>query len=115
MSSFSERDRQPLRDIVENADAIAESITDMTFAQFASDRKTIDAVERCLQRISEGVIQIGPEQIARVDTEISSVGIRGFDNFLHHEYVRVDRATVYHAATDDALVLSRAASRALAD
>ena len=113
-SLFSDRIERRLGDIVENADAIAEYIAGMTFDQFASDRKTIDAVERCLSRIAEAVIQIGPDEITKVDPAISTLEIRGFGNFLRHEYFRVDLNTVFRTATDDVPELRVAALAAIA-
>ena len=110
----SDRFARRLHDIVEIADAIAEYVARMTFDQFAGDRKTIDAVERCLSRIAEAVVQIGPEDIATVDPAISTLEIRGFGNLLRHEYFRVDLHTVFRTATDDVPALRMAAVAALA-
>ena len=44
---------QRLTDILENIDAMAEFTTDMTFAAYLHDRKTIYAVTRALEIISE--------------------------------------------------------------
>jgi uncharacterized protein with HEPN domain len=44
---------QRLRDIVENIDAIQAFAADMTFGDFVLDRKTVYAVTRALEIISE--------------------------------------------------------------
>lgn len=62
MSSRSER--LLLLDIVENADAVAEYLAGLQFAGFEGDRMRVDAVERCLMRITEAVIRIGSERMA---------------------------------------------------
>lgn len=56
----SDRVRQRLNDVIENIDRIRDHIGPMSFAEFERDAKTVDAVERCLQRITEAVIKIGP-------------------------------------------------------
>ena len=49
----SEKPARRLRDILENADAIARYTEGMDLGAFTADAKTRDAVERCLERISE--------------------------------------------------------------
>jgi uncharacterized protein with HEPN domain len=110
---FSEREQQRLHEIVDNADAIAEYLAGVELDTFRSDRKTIDAVERCLQRISEAVIQIGAERMSAIDPAISSAAIRGLGNFLRHEYFRVDLDTIYRAATRDVPMLRVSVAQAM--
>jgi len=110
---FSERERHRLYDIVENADAIAEYMMGFDVTAFGTDRKTIDAVERCLMRISEAVIQIGAERMALVSPDLSEVEVRGLGNFLRHEYYRVDLLTIYHTASEDVPALRTSCVAAL--
>jgi uncharacterized protein with HEPN domain len=49
----SENPAQHLRDIIDNIDAIRAFTPDMSLADFASDRKTVYAVTRALEIISE--------------------------------------------------------------
>ena len=59
------------RDVVENIDRIDSYLVGSDRLAFSADTKTIDAVERCLQRITEAVIKIGSDRmavIAPVDT-----------------------------------------------
>ncbi len=53
----TEREILRLHDIIENADRISRYIVDLDLPTFAADERTIDAVERCLQRITEAVIR----------------------------------------------------------
>lgn len=56
------RSRDPrvsFEDILENIARIERHTTDMDQASFAQDDKTIDAVERCLARISEAAVRLG--------------------------------------------------------
>lgn len=113
MSLFSERERQRLSDIVDNADAIAEYIAGFDAAAFGTDRKTVDAVERCLMRISEAVVHIGAARMALVSPTLSEVDVRGLGNFLRHEYYRVDLLTIYNTAAEDVPALRASCVAAL--
>ena len=61
----SEKPARGLRDILENADAIARYTEGMDLDAFTADAKTRDAVERCLERISEAARKLG-EQAPRL-------------------------------------------------
>ena len=58
----TEREALRLQDIIDNVDRIVSYVTGMEYATFAADGRTIDAVERCLQRLTEAAIKIGPER-----------------------------------------------------
>ena len=72
----------------------------MSFAEFATDRKTISAVERQLLIISEACKRINdaeagavlpPQQtLAQRAPEIPWGDIRGLGNYLRHDYRRID-------------------------
>ena len=55
----SSRVPRRLKDIIENTEAIFSYTEGMNLADFEIDRKTYDAVERCLERISEAVTKLG--------------------------------------------------------
>ena len=59
----------------------------------AFDDKTRDAVERCLERISEAARKLGSEMEERRPS-VSWRGIRGLGNVLRHEYDVVDDSTI---------------------
>lgn len=96
----TEREALRLRDIVDTIDRIAAHVGAMDFAAFAADAKTVDAVERCLQRITEAVIKIGPERMAVVSPSLPVDAVRGLGNALRHDYDRVDLRTIYMTVTD---------------
>ena len=58
----SDREQQRLRDIIENGEAAQAYLADLTVVEFARNQMLIDAVERCLQRITEAVVKIGEER-----------------------------------------------------
>ena len=49
----SEKPARRLQDIIENPQAIQRYVAGMDLSAFEKDQKTYDAVERCLERISE--------------------------------------------------------------
>jgi len=55
----SSRPIDRLRDIMANCERIERHIAGMKFAAYSRDEKTRDAVERCLQRISEAACKLG--------------------------------------------------------
>lgn len=81
----TERPLVRLRDILENIESIQDYTRGLDLAGFLKSRITIDAVERCLSRISEAAAKIGPvaeEILPGHDWR----GIRGIGNRLRHEY-----------------------------
>ena len=111
MSSSSTHLR--LEDVVENADAIAGYIAGMDEAAYMHDRKTQDAVERCLGRITEAIIQIGAHETDLLGLGVAWGAIRGLGNRLRHEYRRIDGRVIFAVVRDDLPPLREAASRAL--
>lgn len=96
----SERETLRLHDIVENIDRIESHVTGLDFAIFSTDFKTIDAVERCLQRITEAVIKIGPERMAAISPTTSAEAVRGMGNALRHDYDSIDLRIIWTTVKD---------------
>lgn len=90
----TEREALRLRDIVENIDRIESYLAGYDFDAFAEDDRTIDAVERCLQRITEAAIKIGAERMAEISPRTPAEAVRGLGNRLRHEYDMLDLATI---------------------
>ncbi|MFN3475687.1 MAG: DUF86 domain-containing protein [Blastomonas sp.] len=111
MSSSREQDR--LQDIIENAEFVASYLDDMTLQQFCGNRMTVDAIERCLQRITEAVIRIGEERIAIIAPDVPFHALRGLGNRLRHEYDMVDHDIIYAAARNDVPRLAECCRAAL--
>jgi hypothetical protein len=55
----SDQPRQRFADIVDNIEAALSYTSGMTREQFLADKKTVDASERCLSRISEAAVKLG--------------------------------------------------------
>jgi uncharacterized protein with HEPN domain len=91
----TEREALRLQDIVDNIARIESHVAGMDFVAFAADEKTIDAVERCLGRITEAVIKIGPTQMAKISPRTPVDAVRGLGNLLRHDYDGVDLGTIW--------------------
>ena len=81
-----------LRDIIANIDRVRAHLQGVT-PEAELDDKTRDAVERCLERISEAAKKLGPT-IEQRQPQVSWRGIRGLGNVLRHEYDEVDDSTI---------------------
>jgi uncharacterized protein with HEPN domain len=108
----SERPIQRLNDILENIDWIIQYTVGHTFEMFAQDRRTRDAVERCLLRISEAA-----RKLEGVVDEIASnqpwSDIRSLGNIIRHEYDSIDPAVIWKIVEDDLLPLEKAVEAAI--
>lgn len=81
----SSRPKDRLKEVIENASRILSYVEGMDEASFVSDQKTIDAVERCLMRMSEAAYKLGSE----MDLRYPGAGwrnLRGLGNPLRHQY-----------------------------
>ena len=81
----SEKPARRLEDIIENAQAIQHYVTRMDLAAFEQDRKTCDAVERCLERISEAATKLGDLASALMSDQPWQK-MRALGNCLRYEY-----------------------------
>ena len=61
----------------------------MDLTAFTEDLKTINAVERCLERISEAARKLG-DAAEELCPAIPWPQLRAIGNFLRHEYDRID-------------------------
>ena len=55
----SDKPARRFEDILDNAHAIQRYVAGMDVTAFKADQKTYDAVERCLERISEAAAKLG--------------------------------------------------------
>jgi uncharacterized protein with HEPN domain len=80
----SDKPARRLEDIIENAEAIQRYTAGMNEADFREDQKTYDAVERCLERISEAAAKLGDLAVTLVPGQPWQE-IRSLGNRLRHE------------------------------
>ncbi len=84
----------------------------MDLTAFEEDRKTYDAVERCLQRISEAASKLGDlAPVLMPDQPWHK--IRTFGNVLRHEYDLVEEGRLWEIVKTDLPGLFAAAEEAL--
>ncbi len=90
-----------LRDIVENAAFIASYIDGLDEEAFRADRMRRDAVERCLQRISEAAVKLGSDAETLLPSQPWKQ-IRGLGNVLRHGYDIVGAGEIWIMASEQA-------------
>jgi uncharacterized protein with HEPN domain len=100
-----------LNDIVENCERIAGYVRGFNRVAFERDRRTHDAVERCLERICEAAIRLGDDAVALMPDQPWSE-IRGTGNWLRHAYDKVDAAMIWETVERDLPELAEAARTA---
>ncbi|CAN5333826.1 DUF86 domain-containing protein [soil metagenome] len=83
-----------IEDILESSNKIIEYTKDLSFEQFISDNKTIDAVIRNFEIIGEAANRL-PEQFKNYNSSIDWNRIRGFRNRIVHNYFGIDHSIVW--------------------
>jgi uncharacterized protein with HEPN domain len=91
---------QRFEDILQNIALIEEFTAGMDCIAFARDAKTSNAVERCLERISEAARKLD-DVAEELCPEIPWPSIRSLGNLLRHEYDRIDVVRVWLTIEDD--------------
>jgi uncharacterized protein with HEPN domain len=88
----SDKPVRRLQDIIDNVESILSYVSGMSATDFQNDRKTYDAVERCLERICEAAAKLGPLAHQLMPSQ-PWPEIRALGNRLRHEYdtIREDR------------------------
>jgi uncharacterized protein with HEPN domain len=100
------------RDILDNIRLIQSYLRGMDRAAFEADNRTRDAVERCLERLSEAAAKLG-DQAEELAPGPPWQAVRAFGNVLRHAYDQVDPVRIWEIATQDLQPLAAAAEAAL--
>ena len=108
----SEKPARRLEDIIENAQAILRYTAGMDLEAFEEDRKTYDAVERCLERISEGATKLGV-QASELMPDQPWQKIRSLGNHLRHDYDDISQDRLWYIVQTNLPSLSAACEKAL--
>lgn len=108
----SSKPTRRLLDIVDNIDRIMRYTAGMDATTFADDEKTIDAVERCLGRVTEAAIKLG-EVAEKLAPGPPWQDVRGFGNVLRHDYDNLDLDAVWRIVEHDLPTLLAACRLAL--
>ena len=109
----SKNPAQRLRDIVDNIDAIEAFTSELDQAAFTQDRKTVYAVVRALEIISEASRRL-PAEISNRHPEIDWVAIAAAGNVYRHEYEAEDETLIWHTVRHGLGVLRSVALAELA-
>ena len=96
----SERPAQRVTDILENARAAREYTAGLSLEAFIADRKTYDAVERCLERICEASVKLGPLAASLMPNQPWD-RFRSLGNRLRHEYDRILNTVIWEIVEVD--------------
>ena len=99
-------------DILDNIRLIQGYLQGMDRAAFEADSRTRDAVERCLERLSEAATKLG-SQADELAPGLPWPAVRAFGNVLRHAYDQVDPARIWEIATGDLPAMAVAAEAAL--
>jgi uncharacterized protein with HEPN domain len=91
----SKNSAQRLRDILENIDAIESFVGRMNQVEFTADRKTVYAVTRALEIISEASRRL-PKELRDRYPSIDWAAVAAAGNVYRHEYEAVDEAQLWH-------------------
>jgi len=83
-----------IEDIIEAGQKILLYTAGLSFEQFTSDSKTVDAVVRNFEIIGEASNRI-PEEFKEAHIDIDWYRIRGFRNRIVHEYFGIDYSIVW--------------------
>ena len=101
-----------LEDILDNIGLIEEYVRGYSQQDFVADRKTQDAVERCLLRISEAARKLeGAVDVMIPDQPWSA--IRAIGNVLRHDYDRIDPEIIWRIISTELSSLKSAVEAAL--
>jgi uncharacterized protein with HEPN domain len=104
----SKNPAQRLSDIIENIDAIDAFTAGLDFQAFRADRKTVYAVVRALEIVSEASRRL-PDKVLQRHPEIDWAAIAAAGNVYRHEYEAVDEALLWHTIRHDLAALRRVA------
>ena len=108
----SKNPAQRLSDIVDNIDAIEAFTLGLEFEKFAGDRKTLYAVVRALEIVSEATRRL-PADLKDRHPEIDWIAVAAAGNVYRHEYDGVDERLIWHTVRHDLSALLSVASMEL--
>jgi uncharacterized protein with HEPN domain len=100
----SKSPRNSLLDIAENLRLAREFVGGLDLQAFRRDKRTVYAVTRCLEIVSEASRRL-PEAIRSRHPEVPWQDIAGAGNIYRHEYERVSEDVLWRTATQSAELL----------
>lgn len=103
---------QRFEDILENIASIGDFTRGFSADSFVAGPKTVNAVERRLERISEAARKPGP-LAEEVCPEVDWPALRAVGNILRHEYERIEVTRIWLMVENDLPPLRASVTRAL--
>ena len=113
MFSDDERVREWIGHIIENADKALSYVARLRYETWLADSLRVDAVERCLMRITEAAIRIGDERMSQIAPDLVFHQVRGLGNMLRHQYDALDMEQLWRTVTEALPPLREACAWAL--
>ena len=92
---YSDKEGNSLRDIIGFIDEVQDYAGGMDRDAFSADRRTLRAVESCLQNLTEAAIRVGEARWEALVGTADFYRVRGLGNRLRHEYDRIDALSIY--------------------
>jgi uncharacterized protein with HEPN domain len=99
----SERSLQALRDLIGNAKLAQSFVADLDYVSFSSDRRTVYAVTRCLEIVSESSRRLD-EEVRTRHKELPWRAIMGAGNIYRHDDDSVAEEFLWRTVTLPAAV-----------
>ena len=96
----SERSAIRLQDILENTQVTQCFVRGIEHTAFYSDRRTSDAAERCLERLSEAATQLG-EAADELAAQQPWTALKTLGNVLRHTHDHVGPSRIWEIVTQD--------------
>jgi uncharacterized protein with HEPN domain len=106
----SKNPAQRLSDIVDNIDSIQAFTAGLDFPAFRADQKTVYAVVRALEIISEASRRL-PADLLKRHPEIDWAAAAAVGNVYRHEYDAVDETLIWHTVQRDLALLRSVAEK----
>lgn len=105
----SKNPAQRLQDILDNIELVDEFTSGLAYGAFLGSTKTIYAVVRALEIVSEATRRL-PQELKDRHPEIDWVAIAAAGNVYRHEYEGVDESLIWYTAKHGTGALRRMAT-----
>ncbi len=102
-----------VQDILEAIASVRSYTAGMTFEQFATDKRTVDAVIRNLEVIGEASRRL-PAYVRNRHSDVPWAEMGALRNLLLHEYLGVDASILWSTIQNDLMALEEPLRAALA-
>lgn len=109
---MSRRSKLFLKDIAESCQKVRNYSAGVTFEQFSSDERTVDAIVRNLEIIGEAVKNL-PEEIKDSRPDVEWRRIARFRDIIVHHYFKVDLDVVWDVVENKISLLEEAVNNLL--